>query len=140
MPGSYQIFTNRGLVYVRYDGLVTLSEAEELFADYMQQPEADLGQKQLIDLSRVTDWERDFPRLMSMQADKAGVFLQDHQEMFMVFYAPTEKSREFAKILTAPWRGVQGMVTSVQPEEAGILAILGQPEDRLSDLLKVKAA
>lgn len=140
MPGSYRIIPSRGLVYVRYDGHVALSEAEDIFEDFLRQPEAHPTMKQLVDLSRVTDWERDFARMMAMQAAKAEVFLGTADEFFMILYAPTRKAMEFGRLLTAPWAHVRGVLTSLQTDEAAALSILGQPEQAIADLLKVNIA
>ncbi|MEC7763845.1 MAG: hypothetical protein VX874_18220 [Pseudomonadota bacterium] len=124
------------MVYVRYEGFLRWQEGEDLFADYMTQPEATLGQKQLVDLSRVEGYERDFAKLMALQADKAGTFLSTGHQFFMVFVAPTPVSQDLGRILVAPWKGVTGVVTSLQYDEAGALAILGQPEDSIADMLR----
>lgn len=136
MPGSYQILPERGLVYVRYEGFVRLQEAQDLFADYQTKPDAHPGQKQLVDLTHVEDFERDFPTLMAMQAEKADTFLSKGHQFFMVFVAPTEKAQAMGRILVAPWKGVNGVVTSMQYDEAGALAILGQPETSIADMLR----
>lgn len=136
MPGSYRILPDRGLVYVSYEGFVLLREADAMFADYLTQPEADPGQKQLVDLTRVEDFERDFPTLMAMQADKVDTFLTTGHQFFMVFVAPTPMAQAMGRLLVAPWTGVNGVVTSMQYDEAGALAILGQPESSIADMLR----
>lgn len=136
MPGSYRILADRGLVYVRYEGRVLLREAEEMFADFMGNPAGNLGLKQLIDLSRVTDWEKDFPKLMAMQADKADAFMTTGHTFFMVFYAPTEKARAMGRVLVAPWKNIPGIVTTMQEDEDAILDILGQPDASIDAILR----
>ncbi|MBV7410003.1 hypothetical protein [Maritimibacter sp. DP1N21-5] len=136
MPGSYTILPERGLVYVRYEGFITLDEANTMFADYTRNPDSHPGQKQLVDLSRVTDWERDFFRLMKMQAEKAEVFLDPKNPQFMmILYAPTARTQEVGRHFVASWQGVRGIVVSLQHDEAGALAILGQPESSFDALL-----
>lgn len=106
-----------------------------MFLDYTRNPDSHPGQKQLIDLSRVTNWERDFIKLMRMQAEKAEVFLGDRSDFMMILYAPTPRTQEVGRHFVASWEGVPGMVVSLQHDEAGALAILGQPETRIADLL-----
>ncbi|WP_298494338.1 hypothetical protein [uncultured Maritimibacter sp.] len=136
MPGSYTILPERGLVYVRYEGYITLDEGQAMFADYTRDPLSHPGQKQLVDLSRVVDWERDFFRLMKMQAQKAGVFLHpDHPNFMMILYAPTPQTQEVGRHFVASWQGMHGIVVSLQHDEAAALAILGQPETSFAELL-----
>ena len=136
MPGSYTILPERGLVYVRYEGYITLDEGQAMFAAYTRDPRSHPGQKQLVDLSRVTDWERDFIRLMKMQAQKAEVFLGPEQSQFMmILYAPTPETQAVGRHFAASWQGVRGIVVSLQHDEADALAILGQPETSFSELL-----
>ena len=71
MPIDVRILPKRGLVYVRYEGGISVPETAEAFGAYMQHPDMRPGQKQLIDLTRVTDWDRDFAGLMRLQAGKA---------------------------------------------------------------------
>ena len=135
MSASYRILPRQGIVYVRYEGTIILDEVEEIFAQYRHDPEAHPGQKQLVDLSRVTALEPDFAKLMRMQADKAGVLPSPVSPMIMVLYAPTEIALEIGRILVAPWKDVPGMIASLQVDEVGVLSILGETTESLATLL-----
>ncbi len=134
MPGQYRIFPDRGLIYIRYEGLVTLTEAEALFAEYMAHPDAHPRMKRLFDLSRVDTWDVDFIRLMTVHAENAKAFTENGGEAFIVVYAPTKIAHDLARLITEPWAGIPGMVTSIQPDEATALTILGQAENSFDAL------
>ena len=72
MPGGYRILPAHGLVYVEYEGFATLADARGLYGAYMADPERRPEQKQLINLARIDDWERDLVGLMQFQADAAA--------------------------------------------------------------------
>lgn len=136
MPASFTILPDRGLVYVRYEGHITLDETATAVAEYMRHPLRRDGQLQLVDLSKVTGYTIDFVRLMALQALKADIFRPaDGVQTLMVYYAPHDKSFEMAKMILRSWHGVSSVMATIQRHEREALDILGQPERRLEDLL-----
>lgn len=136
MPVTFQILPDRGLVYVRYQGPARLDETMEAFGRYMQHPDARPWQKHLVDLSAVTDIERDYAKLMAVQARKADQFLPGKSEVLMVYYAPTRIAREIAHMVLKSWETFDAVVARVQSSERDALSLLGLPETRFSDLLE----
>ena len=135
MPGTFQIFPAHGLVYVRYTGHVLHEDTAQLMARYNQHPDARPGYKQLVDLSRVTSFEQDFPRLMRIQAEKLDIILRGVPQTLMIYYAPNDMAQQMARFIVRSWSGLSGLVISVQSTEEQALSILGLPEPSIEALL-----
>lgn len=136
MPASFTILPERGLVYVRYDGHVTLDETIGAVAAYMRHPLRRAGQMQLVDLSNVTGYTFDMVRLMAVQAQKADMFRPaDGVQTLLVYYAPHDEGFDMAKLILRSWQGVTSVMATIQRHESDALDIVGQPERRLEDLL-----
>lgn len=136
MPLDFRILPRRGLVYVRYRGHVSFSETEAAFAAYLRHPDMRHGQKQLIDLARVTDWDRDFAALLRIQAQKADGFVGAGHEMLLVYYAPSAQARKMARMVLQSWEEVPGVIPVVQETEAGALEVLGLSETSFDAVLE----
>lgn len=136
MPASYHILPVRNLVYVRYVGLVTLADTAKAFGAYAADPARRPGQQQLIDLARVTDWDRDFAGMIGLQAKKAETFHGNGSETLLVYHAPTKQTYSMAQAILRSWDGISSVVTVIQETEAGALGVLGQPEDSFDALLQ----
>ncbi len=135
MSVSFQIFPTRGLVYVRYDGFVDLNESLAAFGDYMRHPDCKPGQKQLVDLSAVTGFERDFSKMLKMQATKVDLFSKGGVETLIVYYAPSRMAQDMARLIVPSWEPFDGVVPLIQDSEANALALLGQREDSFDAFL-----
>lgn len=136
MPVTFHILPARGLVYVRYEGHALLEETMIAFGRYMQHPDARRGQKQLVDLSAVTGIERDYTKLMAVQARKADQFVGDGVQTLIVYLAPGRLALELAHMAVKSWDSFESVVPLVQEDEAQALSLLGQPETRVTDLLE----
>lgn len=135
MPVSYHIYSDIGLVHVQYSGFAKLDESFESIGQYLRDPGFRPGQKQLIDLGGVTGFERDFPRLLALQAKKAEVFDSGTQPL-VVYLAPTETARAMARQITRSWEALGVIVPVVQESEADALTVLGLRQQRLADLAR----
>ncbi|MGV6849213.1 MAG: hypothetical protein ACWA5A_12630 [Marinibacterium sp.] len=135
MPVSFRIFPGRGLVYVRYAGHTYLDESFAAIADYMRHPDFRPGQKQLVDLAAVTGYERDFARLLELQAGKADLFGGSGLETLIVYYAPTPQSRDLARLVMRSWEPFDHVIARIQETEADALALLGEPERDFDTLM-----
>jgi len=136
MSIEYRILNARGLVYVRYSGHVSFSETARAFESYGRDPDMRPGQKQLVDLARVTDWDRDFASLLKIQAAKADLFVAAGHETHFVCFAPTEHTQKMARMVLRSWDDVPGVVALLQTTEADALHVLGQPEHSFEALLQ----
>ena len=136
MSLTFQILPERGLVYVRYDGTALIDQSAQVFASYAAHPDFARGQRQLVDLSGVTGFERDYVRLFELQMKKADVFTRDTSQTLMVYYAPHETALKMANLIVRSWDGIEGAFPRiVGTSEADALQVLGEPERSFRDLL-----
>ncbi|MFD2856475.1 hypothetical protein ACFSZS_19270 [Seohaeicola zhoushanensis] len=105
----------------------------------MHHPDFRPGQKQLVDLSRVTGFERDYTKLFSLQALKAEAFVTGAGQTLVVYYAPSEAAQRMCQLVTRSWADLPSVIALVQQEEAEVLALLGQRESSIAELLEVAA-
>lgn len=134
MSVSFRIFPDRGLVVVRYAGVLRLEDTKKAFAEYAQHPDCHPGQKQLVDLSGVTGYEPDFVKMMEVQAQKADVFGSEGAETLMVYLAPHKMAKDLARLVLRSWEPFDSVVALVQDDEVQALELLGQPEHELDEL------
>lgn len=136
MSVSYQIMPDRSLVYVRYSGFIRLADTFAVFGAYARDPDRRPGQKQLVDLARVTGMEKDYTGLMKLQAEKAGTFMAEGQQTLLVYYAPSELAYRVAKLAIASWEPIRQVVPLIQQTETGALDLLGRRERSFAQLLE----
>ena len=125
MPISFQIFADAALVYVRYSGRAGISEGQEAFRAYLEHPDHRPDQRQLVDLSEVTELEQDFVRLFAFQAKKASAFMAGRAPVMLIYYAPTEVSLRLARSVQRSWEGLDGAIVRVVEDWAAASDILG---------------
>ncbi|WP_299145095.1 hypothetical protein [uncultured Tateyamaria sp.] len=135
MPVIFRIFPDRGLVVVRYSGLAAIDDTMAATQAYTAHPHYAPGQKQLVDLSGVTGYEKDYVRFMMMQASKAGRFANAGIQSLVVYIAPTPIAQEMSALFIRSWDDVDAVVPMVQHSESEALALLGQPETTVDALL-----
>lgn len=112
------------MVYVQYSGLMLVEDSLKAFGAYARHPDARPGQRHLIDLSRITDIERDFARVMQLQATKAADLTMRKTETLMVYFANTPASLKAATLAKNGWSASQGVIAIVQEtEEAALVAL-----------------
>jgi hypothetical protein len=134
MPLKYEIIPDLGLVYVRYWGICTVQETIETFARYAAEPEAAPDQRHLVDLSRVEEYERHFPELMKLQAQKADAVTKGATPATLLYYAPTPISLSMARTILRSWDGLDQVVGRIADTEAQALDMLGLRQRRFADL------
>ncbi|MEO0666986.1 MAG: hypothetical protein AAFZ99_03655 [Pseudomonadota bacterium] len=134
MPLTFRILPERGLVVVRYSGFATIDDTMSATAEYVGHPDYAPGQKQLVDMSALTGYEKDYVRFMEMQAGKAERFNNAGVQSLVVYIAPTPVGQEVAGLFLRSWDDVDAVVPMIQRTEAEALSLLGQPERSLCDL------
>ncbi|MEX0310607.1 MAG: hypothetical protein AB3N17_10215 [Tateyamaria sp.] len=135
MPVEFRIVPDRGLVVVRFTGVVLIDEAIEATRAYVAHPDYAPGQKQLVDLSRAEGYEKDYTRFMEMQASKADRLALAGVQTLVVYIAPTPVSQEICNMYLRSWDDVDAVVPMIQHSEAEALTLLGQPEATVDMLL-----
>ncbi len=136
MSISFQILRDHGTVYVRYEGLARTAETLQAFAAYVAHPDYRPGQRQLVDLSGVTGFDRDFTSLLKVQAIKADQFAGQAGQTLIAYFAPGRAAQEIAAIVLRSWEGVHHVAARILDDEAAALAFLGLPKPRIADLLE----
>ncbi|WP_372886808.1 hypothetical protein [Shimia sp.] len=124
MPLSYRIYPQHNLVYVHCTGRVTVDETLAAFASYAAHRDCAPGQAQLVDLTEVTDYERDFTRIMALQAHQSDVFLASGSHPFLIFVAPTALSRTMAMAAVRSWQDLGAVVPLVLSRLSEALEVL----------------
>lgn len=136
MPLTYRILPAKGLVYVKYTGLVTPTETARVFAEYASHPDRRPGQKQLVDLSAITGIAADYPDIMAMQARKAQTFLEGPVPVLIAYHAPTQLGWRMSAMILKSWKGLPGLVARVFHDEEAALDFLGLRERSFAALLQ----
>ncbi len=135
MTISVRILPELSLVYIRYSGLALVQEGTDAFAAYLRHPDFRPGQRQLVDLSEVTEVERDFPRLFRLQAEKAAAFMGQQHPVMLVYLAPNEISLGMAQLIERSWQGLDGVLVRVATNLRDATDILGLRADVLEESL-----
>lgn len=134
MSIAYQILPDLDLVYVQYSGVAGVIETFASYTDYLADPDHRPGQKQLIDLSQVLGFEKNYASLLMLHAVKARALSPSPVETLMVYYAPSDRTFAMARLAAQSWSGVGNISPRIARSEAEALALLGRPETRLADL------
>ena len=140
MPVDFKIFPKRGLVVVQYSGFATVNDTLTATEAYVSHPDYVAGQKQLVNMTEVTGFEKDYVRFMDMQARKTERLVRSDLQSIVVYIAPTAISRELSAMFVRSWIDIGSVVPLVQDSEAEALALLGQPEESLDTLLATVAS
>jgi hypothetical protein len=135
MSVDFCILPERGLVVVRYSGYAAIEDTVAATKAYLIHPDYAVGQKQLVDMSQITSYEKDYVQFMNMQATKAERFVRSGVQSLVVYIAPTPISQDVSGMFIRSWADVDAVVPLVQHSESEALALLGQPEKTIDMLL-----
>lgn len=135
MSVSFRILPRFALAYIRYNGRMGIAESTEALGRFVTHPDYRKGMKQLVDLTAVTDWERDFAGLMRHQAREAEVYDDPIRPALVVCLAPTEIARTVANLVSRAWEHSQHLVPIVVTTETEALAVLGLDANALAEVL-----
>ena len=80
--------------------------------------------------------ERDFAKIMQLQATKGADLAMRETETLMVYFANTPVSLRAAALAKNGWTDAQGVIAIVQETEAEALTALGLPFDSFETLLE----
>lgn len=137
MPATYQILPSHNLVYVRYSGAMMVEDSLKAFGGYSRDPAARPGQRHLVDLSRITDMERDFARIMQLQATKGAELAMRETETLMIYFANTPLSLRAAALAKNGWSDSQGVIAIVLEREDAVMSALGLPFQAIDEMLAI---
>jgi hypothetical protein len=136
MSVQFKIFPDWNLLVFTYSEHVTYQESSEVVAAATTHPAHRKGMRQLCDVSQVTSVERNFPKLMKMQAKMAEDLALQAPELFVIFYAPNRAGRQLAEMARRSWEGLDSVIVLVHDREANVISTLGLPEMTLGALLE----
>lgn len=125
MPVEFLCLSRAHLVLFTYSGRVSLQESATAVQAAAQHPDHRAGMRHLCDLSGVTDFERDIPALLKMQAKLVESLHVVAEEMQVLFYAPTAIGQQMAQMARKSWEGLHSVQVMVHPDETEALALLG---------------
>ncbi|WP_439123439.1 hypothetical protein [Marivita sp.] len=135
MPISVQIIAEHNLVYVKYTGAMLVSETAEALGDFAKHPLAGPGLRHLVDLTQMTDIDRDYAKFMEIQAKKTETMASQGVETFMVYLANTPIGLRAANMGKNGWTPESGVVAIVLENEDHALVTLGLPFDTIEMML-----
>lgn len=133
MPVNYRVYAEQSLVYVWCFGEVTVEQSLTSFQQYTQDPDYSEGQSQLIDLTDVTKYERNFAEIISLQAHLAEAFvnteLPSTSPSHLIYVAPTEMTQAMAMASLRSWKNLPNVIPLVVQnlDEALDILSLGIP-------------
>lgn len=128
MPLTFRIYPKRNLVYVHCTGQVTVGETRQAFGEYSVHDDFKPGQTQLVDLTDVTGFERDFTAIMALQAMQTDVYLASDTRPYLLFVAPNELTRAMAMAALRSWQDLDGVVPLVLSSLSQALEVLSLPD------------
>lgn len=134
MPVNFEIFPRRGFVIARFSGHVLLADCLSSAQAYSEHPDFHPSQRQLVDFSSVTSYERDVVRMLEMMAKLPEHLVKPGFEPLVIHLAPHDLAMELANFTRRSVEGMESVNFRIVTSEAEALDILGQRERRLSDL------
>lgn len=135
MPVTVQIIAEHNLVYVKYTGPMKVSETAAALTEFSKHPFAGPGLRHLVDLTELTDLDRDYAKFMELQAKKVETMAGHGIETFMVYYATTPIGLHAASLGKNGWTPESGVVAIVLEDEEHALHALGLPYDSIAIML-----
>ena len=135
MPVTVQILPDYNLVYVRFWGVLRVEETAAALAAFARNPQCRPGQRHLVDLTRLTDIERNYPKLMELEASKVEMLAGTGVETFMVYLANTPIGRRATNMGRNGWPPECGVVAIGLENEDDALFALGLPFRSIADML-----
>jgi len=136
MAVSFRIIPAHFLVYIHYDGWMGIAESTRALGEIVAHPDYRKGMRELVDLSDLTDWERDFPAIMRHQALEAELHDDPHRPTTVVCLAPSEETRSLARIVNRAWDRSGRIVAVVVESEPEALSVLGVDKPSIAALLQ----
>ena len=127
MPSLFKIFPEHNLVYVRYWGRASIADYLSVVVGYTSHPDFNPNRKILVDLTGLTDIERDYAAIMQLQAKIAEYAMHTPDDILSVVVAPSPVALEAAKLVFQSWESLDSpVVRRIAPnmqEAAGFLGI-----------------
>lgn len=125
MPVSLRILPRHYLVYFRAEGFLGMEEAIRASVAFRAAPGYRRAMRQLVDLTGLTGWERDYGAIMKEQAHQVEVHDDPRRPALIVILAPNDEAASLARAIQAPWERTNRVVAVTVDSEAEALTVLG---------------
>lgn len=136
VPIRYRILEQQDIVYAQYSGVLTGTDVEANFREFLVDPAFRLGRPEIIDLTRVARIDESFLGLMDLlevvndgQAPIAG------QGTLTVIIAPDDAKFGMARMYQLAAETQAGIRVEVFRDEARALLAVGRSETSIRDFL-----
>ena len=134
MVTRFIIFPERNLNVFVHSGYIGTTDSLESLIEYRKHPDHTLNQMQLIDCSRVEDFDREPVNFIQAQMIVSEAFPPTFPDQMLVLYDRGGAGRELAQLIYKSWNGIEYVAARIAHSEAEALDILGQPERSFEDL------
>lgn len=135
MAVDFAILAELNVVFVRCHGDVNVAQTLAAFERYVSSEDFRPGQSQLVDLTNVTSYERDFTQIMSLQALQAEAYFNPNGSTHLIYVAPNEKTQKMAMASLRSWRNVPGVVPLLVLDVEAALEVLSVDASKAESIL-----
>ncbi|MCB1467503.1 MAG: hypothetical protein KDK08_10275 [Rhizobiaceae bacterium] len=125
MPVTFRFLPEHFLIYFRIEGWIEIQEAVRAATELRAAPAYRKGMRQLVDLSALTGWERNFTAIMKEHANQVDVLDDPQRPSLIVLLAPHEEASSLAQAIRTPWERSQRAVMVTVDSEVEALTVLG---------------
>ena len=125
-----------GVMYARFEGHITVPEATAAFQSYMDHEDHAPGQKHLVDFSRVTSFDAEYPELFQFFANMDAGTEPTRTNALFVYYATSELTRSMSQKAVNCWSASTHVVVRVLETEQDALEVLGLPYITFAQMLE----
>lgn len=122
-------------MYARFEGHITVPAATAAFQAYIDHEDHSPGQKHLVDMSRVTSFEAEYPELLQFFANLDAGTQSTRTNTLFVYYATSELTRGMSQTAVNAWSASTHVVVRVQDTEQSALDVLGLPYNSFAQML-----
>lgn len=113
MPAEYAIIHELNLKYVSVEGETNLSELRDLAREYIDDPMFSLKQRQLIDLSMLTDAKAKFLDVLTLRNFYLREYGQPDKPVPVAIYAPTDLGYGISRMFSSLMLGQKLMLIKI---------------------------
>ncbi|WP_204114125.1 hypothetical protein [Shimia biformata] len=103
-------------------------------SDFRENPAFQAGLSQILDLTDVTEFERDFAKIMSLQATQVEALTGADAPAYFIFIAPNELTQAMANSALKSWREIDAVVPLVLNSLQDACDVLGLDISELADV------
>lgn len=138
MPINITIFETMNLAHVRFQGYATAAESSDAFQAYLNHPKSRPDQNNIVDLSRVTEFDPEYAKISQFHAQMdAGVAFVKATPIY-VHIANTPVSKRMAQLTMNALSVSPNITVRVVETEEHALEVLGLPYKTMAQLYEAQ--